>query len=79
MEQQNSTNYHQVVEGSHRYTLYGLQRSLQYLREAISVAMPIDTTRISYSELQYALKILEHIEAGIQNSIDAGEELTKVI
>lgn len=63
-----TANFLQVVEGSHRWTLYGLQQELIMLR--------------SHIEHTYDVKMLQdvdHILKGLQNAIDAGEDVTKLI
>jgi hypothetical protein len=62
-----SAKYCQTVEGSHRFTLYGLHQELIKLRKSISKDAPTQAV------------IIDHLLKGLQNSIDAGEDITKLI
>lgn len=64
-----STNYIQVVPGSHRYTLYGLEQELKRLMNLL----------IIQEQSQGAIDIVEDILKGIENSIAAGTDKTTLI
>lgn len=64
---ENTTNYCQVVPDSHRWTLYELISELKCLRNQLIPDNPTQTA------------LLDYIIKGLQNSIDAGEDITKII
>lgn len=64
-----SANYYQEVSNSYRFTLHGLRAELINLRALIDV---------NESKDKY-IEAIDHLLKGLQNSIDAGEDITKII